>query len=362
MSGTQRRRREPRKDFGLGQLIAAFEVRNRALNRSPRTIVWYSENLRLFQNFLQNNGYTVSLNDIGLNEVRQFIIHLQSRGKCRPYRPAGQKAEKLSPNTIRGYVQSIKSLFSWLEEEGYISDNPLRKLGSPALPKKYVKILTDEEIRRLFSYLDLNQPVSARNGAILIVLLDTGLRLAEIAGLRMEDTQIEQGYLKVLGKGVRERMVPLGALAQRLLLRYLHRFRPETALPEETNFFLAADGKPVTPNSIRLMLKRLGKMAGVPRLHAHLCRHTFATNYLVNGGNLFTLQQILGHSSLEMVRRYVNLASAHVVVQHRQFSPIDHMNLLKSRASISTTRQRSLISFNQNEYRIEEVRPHGRTI
>jgi len=342
------KRGERRKNIELPQLIAAFEVRNRALNRSPKTTTWYSANLRIFQNFLQSNGFSTFIDDIGLDEARHFIIYLQNKYKYDIDQSVSRKPEKLSPNTIRGYVQSIKSIFSWLEEEGYIPENPLRRLGSPALPKKYVNVLTEEEIRRLFSHLDLHQPLGTRNSAILIVLLDSGLRIAEIAGLRLEDTQIDQGYLKVMGKGVRERMVPLGSLSQRLLLRYLHQFRPETP-PEVSSFFLTADGKPITANTVQLMLKRLGKMAEVRRLHAHLCRHTFATNYLVNGGHLFSLQQILGHSSLEMVRRYVSLASAHVAVQHRQFSPIDRMNLLKSRSPISPDR-RGPAPINQNDY------------
>jgi len=94
---------------------------------------------------------------------------------------------------------------------------------------------------------------------------------------------------------------------------------------------LTLQGTVMSGNAVQLMIGRLGRMSGVKRLHPYLCRHTFATNYLLNGGDVFTLQQILGHTTLEMVRRYVNLASAHVRVQHRKFSPMDKMDLKKFR-------------------------------
>ena len=97
------------------------------------------------------------------------------------------------------------------------------------------------------------------------------------------------------------------------------------------NVFLSIQGKPLTENSMKLMFTRLAKESGVNRLHAHLCRHTFATRYLINGGDVFTLQQILGHSTLEMVKHYVNLASSHVAVQHQKFSPLDRLNLCKTK-------------------------------
>ena len=90
---------------------------------------------------------------------------------------------------------------------------------------------------------------------------------------------------------------------------------------------MSLDGRPLSANAIKLLFARLGKKSGVKRLHVHLCRHTFATNYLINGGDVFSLQQILGHSTLEMVRNYVNLASAQVGIQHRKYSPMDRMGM-----------------------------------
>jgi integrase/recombinase XerC/integrase/recombinase XerD len=138
---------------------------------------------------------------------------------------------------------------------------------------------------------------------------------------------MNEGYLKVMGKGRKERIVPIGNNAQRALQRCLFRFRPKPFNPVIDNVFLSTSKKPLTENSVKLMFTRLSQRSGVYRLHAHLCRHTFATRFLINGGDVFTLQQILGHSTLEMVRHYVNLAASHVTIQHQKYSPLDRLNL-----------------------------------
>ena len=162
-----------------------------------------------------------------------------------------------------------------------------------------------------------------------MLLLDTGLRIGELVNLRTEDIHMNEGFLKVLGKGKKERVVPMGSNAQRVLQRYLFRYRPKPLNPSIGSVFLSVSGEVLTENSVKLIFSRLAKRSGVTRLHAHLCRHTFATRFLINGGDVFTLQQILGHSTLEMVRHYVNLAANHVVIQHQKFSPLDRLNYRK---------------------------------
>jgi integrase/recombinase XerC/integrase/recombinase XerD len=158
-----------------------------------------------------------------------------------------------------------------------------------------------------------------------MVLIDTGLRIGELINLKIEDTHLHEGFLKVMGKGNKERIVPIGSSAQRAIQRYLFRHRPKPTYQGFDNVLLSIHGKPLSENSMKLMFTRLAQQSGVYRLHAHLCRHTFATRFLVNGGDVFSLQQILGHSTLEMVKLYVNLASSHVAIQHQKFSPLDRL-------------------------------------
>ena len=159
-----------------------------------------------------------------------------------------------------------------------------------------------------------------------MLLLDTGLRIGELIGLKMDDIHINDGLMKVMGKGKKERMVPIGNKAQKALQSYLFRHRPKPAHSGIENAFLSIFGTPITENSVELMFSRLAKKSGINRLHAHLCRHTFATMFLLNGGDVFTLQQILGHTTLEMVRNYVTLASNHIAMQHHKYSPLDRLS------------------------------------
>jgi len=170
---------------------------------------------------------------------------------------------------------------------------------------------------------------NARNQTIFMLMLDTGLRMGELINLKMDNIHMNEGLLKVIGKGKKERIVPMGSNAQRALQKYLFRYRPKPSGTSIENVFLSMVGMPLTENSVKLIFARLAKKSGVYRLHAHLCRHTFATRFLVNGGDVFTLQQILGHSTLEMVRHYVNLASSHVIIQHQKYSPLDRLNIRK---------------------------------
>ncbi len=254
-----------------------------------------------------------------------YISRKRRDGKINPHIP--EQKERLATISIQTYIRGLRAFFNWLYKQHYTSENRLANLKPPKAQHKLAQILTEEEMKTIFSCLDLNTTAGCRDYAILLIFLDTGLRCSELANLKLNDVNVDGGHLKVMGKGGKERIVPFGVVAQRALLRYLSHFRTSPLSPITDNFFLTLEGLPLTRNSVKMLFQRLAVKCGIKRLHPHLCRHTFATNYLINGGDVFTLQQILGHTSLEMVRRYVSLASAHVTVQHRKFSPMDKINL-----------------------------------
>ena len=128
-----------------------------------------------------------------------------------------------------------------------------------------------------------------------------------------------------MGKGSRERIIPFGARTQKALTRYLAFFRCVGNEELGRSLFLTADGRAISVNAVKLTIHRVSERTGIRRLHPHLLRHTFATHYLMAGGDVFTLQTILGHTTLEMTRRYVSLANSHVSVQHQRFSPLDRL-------------------------------------
>lgn len=316
-----------KNDIPLQKLIQHFEAYNRSEGKSPATVYWYNRVLTYFSDYLDKFNLPSNLENLDLLTVREFVLYLQNRKRWdgHPYVPKPEG--HLAAISVQTYVRSLRAFFSWLYKEGYTEENRLADLKPPKAPQKLVKVLTDEEVKKILSCLDPDTATGCRDTAIVITMLDTGLRLSELTSLKMADAQIDQGYLKVMGKGSKERIVPIGGLAQKVLLRYVYHFRPNPLSIGEDTVFLTIEGRSFGNNAVKQLMDRVAIRSGVTRLHPHLCRHTFASNYLINGGDVFSLQQILGHTSLEMVRRYVTLASAQVRVQHRKFSPMDRMNL-----------------------------------
>jgi len=305
-------------EINLDKLVLHFCQCMKAEGKSPATIRWYSEMIRSFVSFLLAVDREPILGEFTLENARDFIIHEQER--------------QVSPFTVQAKVRALKGFSSWLFGEGYQVENVLALLKIPKAPIKLIEPLTTEEIDSLLSVQNPLTAIGSRNLAILITLLGTGIRESELSNLRDDDSHIEEGYIKVMGKGSKERVVPLGAIVQKILWRYIFHFRPEPESEIDNYLFLTMDGKKLRSNAIKLLLSRWGKRAEVPRLHAHLCRHTFATNFLIhNCGDVFRLQQILGHSTLEMVRRYVHYASTESMIQGQVSSPLDRMGIKKLR-------------------------------
>ena len=301
----------------LSQLIQHFESYNRSERKSPRTVEWYTYVLEFFRHWLQDNGLPTNLGAIGEEEVREFILYLQER------RVNGRI---LSSHTVANRVRGLKGFFSWLAQQGYSISNVLERVKIPKTEDKLIEPLTDEEVDRLFRCINPSSAFGARNTAIVTLFLDTGLRLTELTTLKEGDTHLDERYIKVMGKGSKERMLPLGAKCHRAMLHYYHHFRPEVAHSGVDTFFLTLDGYPLTSKAVKSFIVRLSKSANLPRLHPHLYRHTYATRFLLNGGDVFLLKQNLGHTTLAMVEHYRHIASQLAAVASQTFSPLDRMN------------------------------------
>jgi len=311
-----------KSDTPFNKLRAAYVVFNKTTGKSPHTIRWYEERLELFERFV---GPDATLADVTIPSVRDFIAHLQERTTRHPNNPlVVNKDGGLSSSYIQGFARALRAFSTWLYEDGYTDANILKPLKPPRIQQKVVEILTDDEIKRLLATFDQDEPFGARNFAIVWTFLDCGLRASELCNLTTEDAHLAQGYLKVLGKGNKERLVPIGHRCQEALLRWRDRFRPLLEASESPYLFLTSRGRPLTVVPLEEMVRRAGRRAGVPRVHCHLLRHTFATNYLVREvGDPLRLQQILGHTSLQMVRHYVSMANVQRSLIERRSSPMD---------------------------------------
>jgi integrase/recombinase XerC/integrase/recombinase XerD len=253
----------------------------------------HNQALSISLDWLRAEGRSTRLDDLGENETRYFTIHLQNRPGVKG--PA-------SSHTVNNRVRSLRVFFGWLNRKGYTETHRLKDLEVPKPRQKEIEILTDEEIKSIFSSLDPDTPLGGRDNTIFSLMLDTGLRLSEVGTLKYDDVHLDKGYVKALGKGDKERIVSFGAECRRSLYKYVENFRIASRKGEAEAFFVCIDGHPLSSDGVRSFIKRLSKAADVPRLHAHLIRHTYATRFLLNGGNVFLLQENLGHESLAWSR------------------------------------------------------------
>lgn len=168
---------------------------------------------------------------------------------------------------------------------------------------------------------------------MIITLLDTALRVSELAGIKMDDLWLNEGLIQVMGKGGKERRIPIGREVRRIIWRYLNRYRPRPRNQNCDFVFLTRNGRKITKGRIEIIMKRYGQRAGIRGLRCspHTLRHTAAVRFLRNGGDVFSLQRLLGHSSLEMIRHYCELADVDVIKAHRTASPVDSLGVVAGR-------------------------------
>jgi integrase/recombinase XerC/integrase/recombinase XerD len=243
-----------------------------------------------------------------LNDLQLYALQLRQR--------------PLASNSVKSYIKGIKAFVSWLHAEEYTAENLAAKFKLPKAQRKAIDVLTDTEISLMFKSFDTRKILGLRDYCICALMIDSGLRKSEVVGLRLGDMHTAEGYLIVNGKGNKQRVVPFGLRTQKHLLKYLA-FRP--AFSRNEGVFLTDEYTPITKAVIERLFKKLKQGLFTPRIRAHLLRHTFATRYLENGGNIYALQQILGHTSLDMVKKYVHLTTRKNVVNFKDYSPLDNL-------------------------------------
>ena len=203
------------KQYRLNELITYYDTCNRAEGKSPRTISWYTSNLNYFQTYIKNRHIPDSLNSIDTKLLREYIIYLFKRVRFQDHPYTHAKSEPLSMATIHGHVRTLRAFFNWLLKDGITDLNIAKDIKPPKLPRKVISTLSDEEIRAILGLFDIKYYSGARNQAIFMLLLDTGLRIGEVVNLNLDDTHIDEGFLKVVGKGNKERLVPVGNNARK---------------------------------------------------------------------------------------------------------------------------------------------------
>jgi len=281
--------------------VARFLRHAEAKGLSPATVRFYQQRL---DSFATRTGLT--------------HLHALTPDLARSY--LAQEREATSPATARHGWSALSAFCAFLLAEGVLDANPMEGVARPRIPVKVVKPLSEGEVEALLSQGSPRTFCGTRLRALVLLLVDCGLRASEVVGLNEGDVDWNEGTLTVMGKGAKERTVPFGQATRAALLSYQTR-RGE--LPGEKALFVAAYGTRLRRDDLHDIIRRAGEQAGLSGLHPHKLRHTCAVMFLRNGGDAFSLQKLLGHSSLDMTRRYAELAQSDVVAKHRAASPGD---------------------------------------
>lgn len=297
----------------LQGVISAFISTRKLKNLSPHTIEFYRHILRKFLSFIDSHRPDIPLDMIDHHILRRYIANLQ---------------ERHSLGGVNHHIKVLKILFKFMVEEGMVSENPSKKISRLKVGQTVIPTFTNDQIKAMLEVTKGQQGFPGlRNNTLITLLFDTGCRISEVLNLQLKDILLDEKILNVTGKGGWGRVVPFGQRSLITLVKYLD---TRNRLFGEGGFlFLTRSGRQLSMRMADKTIERIGRKAEVKdvRLSAHTFRHTFAKNWLMNGGDIFSLQKILGHSTLEMVRNYVNMTFRDIQTQHRKFSPGD--NILK---------------------------------
>lgn len=293
-------------------------------NLSHSTITWYSDIIHRYFNFLEQSCLIKPVDGLGKKELKLYIAHLQKATRWQGSKHKKGDKGKLSPYTIQGHVRAIKAFWSWLYEEGHIEGNTLAKYPLPKVPKSLVKTLTVSQVKSLLGAVDKNTAKGAMYYCVLLLLLDTGMRVGEMVGIRLANMNLLGGFIAVIGKGKIERVVPFHKVTRKELKRYINKYRADLCSQKSPYLFPRQDSDHITINSVQQYVRRLAAKIGLQdvKCHPHIFRHTFATIFIAKGGSDVALMEILGHSSLQTTQKYTHLQPQHLHQQHAKYSPM----------------------------------------
>ena len=258
---------------------------------SPNTAASYSSDIK---EFFTDSG--VKPEDAGLEDVREWL---------------SKRAETVSKRTQARELSALRSFFDYMILEGMRKENPCESLESPRIGRYLPDVLSVEEVDRIMESVDCSNPKGLRDRAILEILYGCGLRVSEAVGLKISDVFVKEGFVRVIGKGNKQRIVPLGEVAADCFTEYLG-CRGEAAKPEFSDIaFLNRNGMPLSRVYVFNMVKTQAIAAGISKnISPHTFRHSFATHLIENGADLRVVQEMLGHESILTTEIYTHINSA----------------------------------------------------
>ena len=287
----------------------SFHCQSRKL--SPRTIKNYTKQIDYLLRFLQEEKRTVHIEDVTSKDIKEFLVKMSKLGR--------------SANYVNDLLKAYKVFFKYAFEEGYAEANLTKKVKNAKKPKVIIRTFTERELKKMSNFYQGHDYLTIRNKVIMMMLIDTGIRLSELTGLTEE--QIKFDYIIIHGKGNKERVVPKSPLLSKWLIKYLavrKSYFAYRVIPD--NIFLSKNGKPLTNTMIDRIVKDAGKGCDVSsdiRVSAHTFRHTYAQFQLRAGLDLYSLSRLLGHENITITQTYLNgMRDKEIIRQAQNTSPL----------------------------------------
>lgn len=276
---------------------------------SENSILNYSLDIKRLVKWLSQNSIEVSPTKISEETIQQFIY---------------QVAKEVNPRSQSRIISGLRGFFNYLIFEEYRKTNPLELIESPKLGRKLPDTLSTLEIDRLIAAIDLSTPQGERNRALLETLYGCGLRVSELINLKISDLFFDEGFIKVTGKGNKQRFVPIGNTTKKYINLYRREIRTHQDIHPSAidTIFLNRRGKPLSRAMIFTIVKQLAEKAGIRKtISPHTFRHSFATHLLENGADLRAIQQMLGHESITTTEIYTHIDKSHLTQVINSYHP-----------------------------------------
>lgn len=276
---------------------------------SANTRASYRQDLVQFFNYLIKEKDSCPLKDVDRFTILDFLKVLEGQGKSR--------------NTVIHMVSSLRKFFQYAFNNQLLDKNPMDRVDPPKKAQSLPAVLTVSEVDALLAVPDTNTPLGLRNRTMLEVMYATGLRVTELVNLKLDDLHLEIGLIQTLGKGDKERIIPIGDVAVKWLKRYLQESRPFLGKQQQVDvIFLNDHGRKLTRQGVWKLIKQMVQRAGITKdVSPHTLRHSFATHILENGADLRIVQELLGHSDISTTQIYTHISDKRLTEVYEKTHP-----------------------------------------
>ncbi len=309
----------------LTEAIEQYLIDCENRGRADGTIELYQRQLGLMVRWLATQGVR-DVEAVTVLLMRQFLNYLMHVDSSERYKRVARRG-KLADSTLGNYVATVKAFFQWCVMEELVSSSPAARLRKPTVLQKVRPGLTPEEIETLLSCCDQSTRVGYRNYIMLLLLLDTGIRVSELCGLRLSD--VHQRHIKVHGKGHKEREIGIHPEVSKALWKFISKHRGSFMI--ESEYVFVGERGPLTVNGVETIFDKLEETSGI-KVTPHKLRHTHSKEYLKQGGDIFKLSRELGHSNVQITGTVYlsDFKSADAIQDHQKYSAVNTVKLRRS--------------------------------